>query len=290
MKFGRHYRLTIQMNDKEEAIVIEPPFTIQFNIERNTYATLNTMTLLIYNLGKETRGRILHDAFDTANLRTVILEVGYDELATVFIGNIQQAGSQRQGANIITSINAWDGGFDTVNSTTFTTLSAGATIGDVLRTLAGHFPNINQGVLSGPEATFSRPVIFDGNTFEQLKKYSNFKTFIDLNTVHVLQDNEVLVAPNIDVIDPSTGLLETPRRDEAFLSITTLLEPRIIMGQAISLESTVAQAYNGQYKVIGVSHEGVISEAIGGQCISRFNLLMGNQLYGKYLEVSATRN
>ncbi|TDE17721.1 baseplate hub protein [Dyadobacter psychrotolerans] len=287
MKFGRQYRLTLEMDDGQQAIIIEPPFTLQFSVERNALASLNAATLIIYNLSEITRGRILHDRFDTTKLRTVILEVGYETLATIFVGTIRSAGSMRQGSNIITTVIADDGGFDTTNTLSFETIQAGATIGDVVKTLIGDFPNVNQGVVSGMDAKLSRPVVLDGNTWEQIKKYTKLSAFIDLNKVHVIQDNEVIIG-ELDVIDSSTGLLETPRREESYLSVTTLLEPRIIIGQAISLESTIAPVYNGQYKVIGASHQGIISEAIGGQCQSRFSLLMGNQLYGAYKTVAET--
>jgi len=281
MKFGRHYRLTIEMNDGQNAIVIEPPFTIQFNVDRSNLSSLNQASIIIYNLSEITRGRILHDRFDYTNFRTIILEVGYEELATIFVGTLRQAGSQRQGSNIVTMINADDGGFDTTNTLTFTTLQAGTTIGNIVKTIVGGFPNLNQGVISGLDAKITRPVVLDGNSWDQIKKYTNLRSFIDMGKVYHLNDNEVIIG-DLDVIDPSTGLLETPRRDEAFLQLTTLLEPRLIIGQLVSLESNVAPVYNGQYKVIGISHQGIISEAIGGQCTTKVNLLMGNQLYGEY--------
>ena len=63
MKFGRNYRLTIEVEDGE-AVVIEPPITVQFNVVRNTMASLNHMQLSIYNLSEETQSKIFKDRFN----------------------------------------------------------------------------------------------------------------------------------------------------------------------------------------------------------------------------------
>jgi len=46
--------------------------------------------------------------------------------------------------------------------------------------------------------------------------------------------------------------------------------------------------YNGQYKVIGMVHSGIISEAVGGSCTSRFNLLLGSRYFGRLKTVGQT--
>lgn len=285
MKFQRRYKLTIDMKEDGGQIIIEPPFTIQFNIERSILASLNTMQLTIYNLSELTRGRISQDRFINPNYYPVKLEAGYDDMATVFSGNLMRANSMRQGSNIVTLIDAMDGGFDTVNTMSFKTIQKDTTVGELLKILIGDFPNLNQGVLSPNTQKFQRPVVINGNTLEQIKKYSDGQYFIDSEKVNVLAGDEVLVG-DIPLINDSTGLLETPQRDGAFLSATTLFEPRIIIGQAIELQSTVMPLYNGQYKVVGASHQGIISEAVNGQCQSRFNLLLGQAYFGAFKTVT----
>lgn len=277
-KFGRTYKITINPNDGSDLLTIELPFTMQFSVVRGIGANLNTANILIYNLGENTRRRIFQDRFNLSTRRTITLEAGYgDELSKVFEGDIYQANSARQGSNIITVIVARDGGFDTVSTKSSFTLSGG-TERELLERLIGDFPNLNQGVIGAGENNFIRPVVIDGNTWERLQTYTNYKAFIDLGQVNILNDNQARQGL-VPVINSATGLLETPRKDNASLSVKTLFEPRIIMGQIIEIQSDILPVYDGQYKVTGVKHQGIISNAVGGDCSSQFDVLLGGQLF-----------
>lgn len=295
IKFGRNYRLTIQSNgDDPSDIVIEYPLTVQFDITRGAMASLNSMNLVIYNLSETTRRQIFQDRFGYYDgvsgqlaYRRVILEAGYgQDLSIVFQGNLFEASSARQGSNILTFIDARDGGFDVATTKTFATYAKGTQIRDLLLTLMSQFQNLNQGEVGNIEGEFKRPVVIDGNTLAFMQLYSNNNTFIDLEKIHVLGDNEVIEGI-VPLISDETGLLETPRRDDAYLTVTTLFEPRILMSQIIKLESTINPIYNGQYKVIGVKHSGIISGSVSGECKSTFGLLLDGQLFGKFNVVTS---
>lgn len=286
MKFHRLYQLTVQTFDKQDNIIIEPPFTIQFNIERSAMASINSMDLRLYNLKPETRNRLQHDRFRFDVYQKIELRAGYGgDLPLIFSGNIFQANSYREGSNIVTCIDARDGAFDTTTQRTFTTLQQGTTVKEAVTTLIKQFPNLQIGKIGDIQGTPARPIVLDGNTYDLIKRYtagSNFVPFIDLGKVNVLDGKEVITG-FLPVLDADSGLLETPRRDDGFLTVTTLFEPRVIVGQIIKLVSTIQNpVYNGDYKVIGVNHQGVISEAVSGHCRSSFALLLGNQFYGAY--------
>lgn len=283
MKFGRNYRLTIEVEDGE-AVVIEPPITVQFNVVRNTMASLNHMQLSIYNLSEETQSKIFKDRFNISQKVRIVFQAGYDSLSTVFIGTMFQASSSRAGTDIITNIDARDGGFDTSGTLTNTTIEGG-TLKDVIRALAGDFQDITVAEIGGEDKEFRRPVVLVGNTYGLIRQYTNNSAFVDLEELKVLDDGEATIGV-VPLINSETGLLETPRREDAYLTITTLFEPRIAMGQILEIESSVNKAYDGQYKVIGVTHSGTISGAVGGECTSEFNLLVGSQLFGGFKVVS----
>lgn len=284
-KSGRKYRLTIQSNEDNEAIVIENPITIQFNINRSTMASLNSMRLQIYNLSEKTRKQIFQDRFNPKVYKKIILQAGYNQLSTIFSGNIFQANSSRNGVNIITYIDARDGGFDTVSTISNKTLSGDLSYRDVIKNLIGDFSNIKEGNLSEIEGTARRPVVLDGNTFQLIKKYSDDKAFIDLEKISILNDNDTITG-ELPLINSDSGLLGTPKRDDSYLTIDTIFEPRIIMGQLLEVNSSVAPEYDGQYKVIGVTHSGIISEAVNGSATSKFNLLVGSQLFGGFNNIA----
>jgi len=284
MKFGRRYRLTIEGADGASDVVIELPFTMKFNIQRSSFATINSASIQIFNLSLETRDLIFKDRFDFNFYRRVTLEAGYSELEVIFTGSLYVANSVRQGVDVITNIIARDGMYDVLNTNTFKTYAAGTTIRDVVTDLIGGFPNLQQGEIGVIDGDFKRGVSINGSTYDALNTYTNNQVFIDNELVYALNGNEVIEG-DLLVLNADTGLLETPKRDDAFIVVTSLFEPRVTIGQMIEIQSVIAPIYDGQYKVIGIQHEGTISEAVGGQCTSSFNLLVEGQLYGKFVTV-----
>jgi len=279
MKFGRNYRLTVETNSGAP-IVIEPPFTVQFNVKRNTMSSLNSMQIAIFNLSKTARDQIFQDRFNPKEYKRIVFQAGYGTLSTIFIGNIFQAHSTRQGADIITMIDARDGGFDTTATLTSRSVTGGS-VQDVVRSLVSDFENLEEGTIAGVDGEFRRPVVLDGNTFELIKKYTNDRVFVDLEQVNVLAENQATVGV-VPLIKSDTGLLGTPKREDAYLTIDTLFEPQITIGQVLEIQSQVTSVYDGQFKVIGLNHSGVISESVGGDAKSTFNLLVGSQLFGGF--------
>ena len=283
MKFGRRYRITIELDDGQ-SLIIEPPLTIKFNIQRSSMATTNMMVLEIFNLSELNRSDIFQDRFNFINQKKIIVEAGYASLSTVFIGSIFQASSARVGTDIVTNIVARDGFGDTRNTFTSATFPAGFSFQDLFKQLIGDFPNLVEGKIGNIEGTFKRPVTVNGNTFEIINTYSEGRTFVDLDEINVIKGEEVIEG-NIPAFNTETGLLETPRREGSYMTVTTLFEPAIIMSQLIEFNSAILPEFNGQYKVIGVHHQGTISEAVSETCKSTFNLLLGEQLYNKRYEV-----
>lgn len=283
MKFQRNYRLTVQADDGE-LITIESPLTLNFSIERSTMSSINSAQMTVLNLSKKVRSRIFQDRFGNVQYKRVVLQAGYGkQLSTVFIGNIFQANSFRNGNDIVTFIDARDGGFDTTGSITSRTVEGG-TVKETVSSLIAEFDNVTEGKIGTIEGEFKKPVVLDGNTFELIKKYTKGRAFIDLEELNVLGDNEVIEG-DVPLLTSANGLLSTPRREDAYLTVETIFEPRIVMGQLLGIKSDIASEFDGQYKVIGVKHQGVISGAVGGECKSTFELLVGSQLFGEFTTV-----
>lgn len=285
MRFGRNYRLTIETNDGN-AIVIEPPLTIDFTLERSTLSSLNSAQIQVYNLSEKSRSRIFQDRFTQRpdGYKRVVLQAGYGKLNTIFRGNIFQATSTRQGADILTYIDARDGAFDAERGFTSRTETPKNTK-ELVQQLLGDFENVTEGTITDTGTEFNRPVTLNGNTFDLINKYTNGKAYIDLEQVNVLDDNEVIEGV-LPLITSETGLLATPKRENAYLSIETMFRPEITIAQLLEVRSSVNSAYDGQYKVIGLQHRATISEAVGGEARSRFDLLVGSQLFGEFNKVS----
>lgn len=280
IKFGRNYRITIDPKDGGPVIIVTLPFTIKFWVQRNTYSDLNNLTIDIYNLSEANRNRIFQDRYDIGVVqsdgsfvgRQIKFEAGYSTLYQIYEGTIFQASSARENTEIVTRISALSGNFDVATTQTYQTISGSQTMGQVFEALIGEFPSLEVGAIGDFPITRPRPWVINGNVYEWLKQTSGQGVFIDNNKVFVLKPTEVL-AGEIVAINDASGLLETPRRDDGFLSVTTLLEAGINVGQRIAISSSVQKVYNGNYKVAGIQHQGTISEAENGTCRSVFSLI-----------------
>lgn len=292
-KFGRNYRLTIFPLDGGAPIIVTMPFTLNFRMQVDIGAELNRLELEVYNLSEANRQRIYQDRFVLGNYfdaagqpvldaqgndisqHNIVLELGYGTLYQVFYGRIFRASSAREGTNIVTRIEAFEGNPDVAGTQTFTTLQSGQTLGSVVKFLIGQFPNLTLGAVGDLPQVFHRPVVLNGNTWELLKRYSNDNVYISQGKVYVMKEYEVLDVTAI--MNAETGLLETPRRDEGMLILTTLMEAGIRLNQMVQLESIIQKEYNGTYKVNTIIHQGTISGAVSGNCRSIFKLLAQNQ-------------
>ena len=233
-KFGRNFRLTIDPADGKPPILITMPFTIQFWLQRNTQSDLNRLSIDVFNLSEDNRKRIFQDRFDLTQYKTIIFEAGYSTLYRIFSGRIYEASTARAGTNLITRIEARDGLYDVSKSQVFTTLNPPQTLGSVLRYLASQFTNLSIGAIGDFSQPITRPAALNGSTWDLLRKYSDSQVYIDNGKIYVLRESEATSA-NIYTINDATGLLETPRRDEGFLTVTTLLETGINMAQLVNL-------------------------------------------------------
>ena len=298
-KFQRNYHITIDTEVSQEftffrgtqwqrtkkweelaKVEITMPFTIDFDINRNIMSGANTSKVTIYNLNSDTRKKIYKDRYLTAQYKGIVIRAGYgmektpELLPIIFKGNLKQAYSRREGTEYKTEIEAYDGGFAFVNANGSANYTAGSSQNTVLDALVKMLPFVNKGAIGDFKQTLPRGNSISGNLVEQLQQITNNNFFIDNEKAYCLLPNEYLEG-DIQVIKPETGLLESPLREETYLKIKTLFEPRVRVGQLISLESVTNTEFNGLYKVMGFRHHGTISATQGGTCETEMTLYYG---------------
>lgn len=284
-KFMRNYRLTIRPINGSPEIVITMPTTVNINCTRALLGGMNTLSLDIYNLSSDRRRNIYQDpsvigTYEMPSTSTVpvinniLLEAGYGSLMhQMFYGHILWADSWRQGTNIITHIEATSALPDIGGAQIQITLKPPPiTVAQVLTYLVNQFPNLKLGAIGNFPAILNKPVTLNGMAWNLLRQYAAPATpFIDNGKIYILNNNEV--TGGVFVIDDATGILETPRRENQTLFVTTLLETGVeLMGQMVQLNSSVNPFYNGIFKVLGVQHNGMISGAVCGKMTSTFYL------------------
>lgn len=277
-KFSPAYKLTWISKESGETLNFALPFTVQFSISRSTMASLNSSQFKLYNLNRQTRSKLFQDRYDMSitKRKQLVFQAGYETLSTLFIGDVFEAFSSRQGTEILTLMDCVDGAIDTGETLTNKTIQKDTDIKNVLTGLISEFSTLTEGSIGTIDGTIKRPVTLEGNTFDLIKTYSNNQAFIDLGKVNILKDTETIPGSLLSITS-ETGLLNVPRRRGGLIEIDTIFEPRITIGQILEIHSKIQPEYDGQYKVVGLNHTGIISPVVCGDRKSKFTLLIGSK-------------
>lgn len=293
-KFNPHYELTVTYweNGQTAISTITDPISIRFNISKDTFQSSNTAHITVYNMDIRTREGLYQDRllFNQEKTKTVTLSAGYgNELTLVCFGYIQQCSSTRQGNDIVTEIDVMDP--DILTQYTSKTFKAGTQKKEAyLNMLREGLPNIEEGEgTQSIDGAFEINTVFDGFSFYMINQITGDHTFIDDGKLHTLYDHQTIGNYGVYYISSETGMLATPVRQDGILQIKMLFEPTIKIGQLVEVKTETAynrsatdptrSAFDGQYKVIGLTHDCSISQSEGGSRITTLNLL-----YLEYLQ------
>ena len=292
MKRQRLYRLTIQIPETEEIIILQSPLTAQINISYKVGAKANTCDINIKGLGRENRNKIFKDVMLPSIYMPITVEAGYDNnLTLLFSGNIMWAYSEREFPTVSTKIHAWSGGYDIINSRSHITLSKSQGVGDILKILTKDFKYVTTGELgsiASNDARF-RGCNLNGKTIDLINRYAYDRALIHNDKLYILNDNEVIQG-TIDLINSSTGLLGTPKKQDNLLEIDTIFEPNLTILQMVKVESDILPLYNGQYKVTGLVHDLFISEVECGKAVTKLTCVLPNAVVNQYQGFNLVQN
>lgn len=287
-KWIRNYRLT-WIKKGEDPIVVQYPITIEFSVRRENLSQGGEGNFLIMNLGKETRQKMQKHFNDPPGDAVVKLEAGYgNNLSVIFNGTVRWANSHRPegSVNFVTQINGFDYGTVPNNSNDqFTVTGKDASQASVIRRLCGCLKIVDEnlnyvpipiGAIGTFDETEQTKYSLCGSAWEELKKVSGRRCYIDNGRVYVLNDNDVLEGAEI-VVSSDSGLLGTPKIDQNQLIIETIFEPAVRVGGTIKIKSQALEDQNGTYKIISIQHSGTISGAVSGKCKTKIVMMVGRQ-------------
>lgn len=278
-KWNRNYILSVQV-EGNRWLDISLPFTMDFKISRNTFATANTGRFTIMNLSEGTRRQIYKDRYKFDLYKGIELRAGYGEkkelLPLIFKGNIKQAYSKKERVDYITEIEAYDGGFAFQNGRSSRSFSAGTSDKQILKSFIEDLPAIEYGKIGTFTGSLPRGNAMQGVTTDLIKSIADGNFFIDNEKAYCMQEEECFRG-NITEINSASGLLGSPQREETLLTFKMLFEPRLQVGQYVHLTSETEKLFNGSYKVIGIEHSGTISDAVSGKCQTKVSLFYGTK-------------
>jgi hypothetical protein len=284
-KWQRKYILQIEGTDGKTYEISSNPdlLTLEISIVRNNLASANIAHFRLYNLNRDTRDAIFKDYFTPSDFRAITLRAGYETepvLPIIFNGNLKSVQSFREEGmvNVITEIEAYDFSFAMSNSYSSWNKKAGASKQDVVNSLANDIVQngrVNLGKISEFPGDHPRGFVAMGNTWSLLQTETEKHCYIDNGKLYCLQDTDC-IAGDIAEISSDTGLLGSPRRYESYLKAEMLFEPRLNVGQQVRINSQAQKRFNGTYKITGIAHQGVISDAVSGKCKTIVSILLGS--------------
>lgn len=302
LKFGRNYRMKIKIgkvvveNKKvmprwDEEIEITYPLTVNFQITRAQYSNMNTAHFEIYNLSETTRSKIYKDKYMTEKVIRVEFYAGYgtdtQNLPLCFAGDVFDCFSDKRGGdpNIKTEMTCNVALLGRQKGYINQTFAAETKPLTIIQTLC-NAASLQLGNSDSEYIAKMEPLIEDtpfvGNVIDVLQDYVAGHAYIDssmdIDKVWILDKKDVLPQKYYLTIDDSS-ILGTPKRRDVCIVIDMLFEPRLVENQAIELKSRTASFFNGIYKIIGFTHQGTISGAVGGNCQTTALLEIGENKF-----------
>lgn len=287
IKLGRNYNLRIANDDSPFGTFLEvtPPFTMEFDVTRNTLSSANVAQIRIYNLAAASRNKARFNISNYGTYRQVILKAGYgDDMAEIFRGNISQAWSYREGVDWITQIECYDGGFGFVNGFASFNAVAGDTNADNIRKAMAAIPHTTVGAIGNYSSPLPMGNAYNGNPVNLLRELTGEGFFTDLEKNYALQNDEYFISEDETlVINSGSGLLGTPLLEQSIVRINMILEPRLKIGTSVIIDSSTGVEFNGRYKIIGVKHRGIISDVVSGDAVTTGEFYYSKLLTGRPL-------
>lgn len=250
--FNRAYILKATKGTQE--ITIQPPFRLQFQCNKSTEGdALNKLQCTVYGLKESTRGIFQRDD-DADSLVKIELSVGYDgTIKRLFIGDLHRGGSGLTSNGFVTSFESQDGGHDYLNSYTATTVSGKE---NAIDAIISDMPNTTKGkITAAPELV--RPKVLMGASSKLIEDLTGDgeSFYIDEGKINIVKSDEV-VSNYTPVVSPETGLITTPEVEGLKRTFETMLNPFIILGGKLSLQSSIDPKANGVCKVTSIAYNG----------------------------------
>ena len=274
-KFGRNYSIEIGTLDGK-SLTFKLPVTIEFDINRNSMQSLNTSEFTLYNLSPEHRRLLQKNQFNFASKRYITFVAGYaGNISVAYTGEVLECNSYRQGVDYLTNISCQDAVAGIFDGSVQETFPAGLTRKKAIEKLAKSMPGVKLGAIGdGYDGVLNRGISMDGKAYTILQQLSDGTTFIDNGKVNILRPEEYIEIDGPDtVIDASYGLLETPVREGTYLNLLMVFEPRLIVGQKVTLKSSTETWMNGDFRLISLHHSGMISDSVCGDAKTGVGLL-----------------
>lgn len=259
------------------------PLTAEFAIGRSVTAYVNSAQVTIYGLDETKRNLLKKDrVLDENKYIKMIINAGYEYASsTLYIGAVNECYSVRQGGEteFRTVIDASDSLLDVYSTQTNQSFEAGT---DSLTIVKNITSDLSELKLGGVSENIDLPIpkrgsIYNGKTLDVLRDLADTSLVIDNGYVFLLDlEKDVIESLGTLRVDCDYGLLGTPRKRNNYLSCDLIFEPAASLCQKCELISSTDTSLNTTYKIMGVSHNGIISGSKDGTMTTTIDLYAGD--------------
>jgi hypothetical protein len=238
---------TIPIVEDDKAVTT---LRVAFNITKDSNRDPNKAEITLYNLNLAHRQ--LFQQYADVELQTwpVTVEAGYiGTRQLIFLGDIQNVSSHKEGVTWITTIQASDGGKKYASARFNQSFGPGSSVVTVLSAVILAFGigpgNAIKQIAKSPRGftTFAKGVVVSGRISDILDKYISsvgYQWSIQDNQLQVLQPSQATGEPVV-LLNQYTGLIGSPEMSEkGKITFRSLLQGSIKPGRRLAIESNTA--------------------------------------------------
>lgn len=291
-KLNRFYRAEFQIGKTDNGKItktpykkftISYPYTLQLNTKVGFYSTSAQAELNFYNIPQAFQKDLWKDTYERQKWIKVQLYAGYGiKQVLIFSGYVMKGYTYRKGGDtdFITELECSAAPDLFSTSQVNVTLDGGTSGKNIYLQLLDGVTDCGVGYISKKVDSIKRATPFIGNVFNVINEtFSKYNVFVDeQGLLNVLADNEVKADETL-TITAESGLLGSPRRQEAVTLVEMLFEPNAKAGMLVNVLSDSMPDLNRTYQVLEVTHTGIISNSECGKLITKMWLSMGKNVF-----------
>lgn len=220
----------------------------RFDIDKTAVGSSNKSKIEIFNLSSQSRTLI-------SKGYSIKLTAGYNGLnQTLFVGNIVNVQSGRDGPDIITSMECGDGEQSIIFATFDKSYPAQSTLVQIVQDLANAM-GVGAGIALGiPSVVYNKGFVASGTVSDSLNKLlanQNLEWHVQNGNLNIIPQGAYNGQSAI-VVSQNTGMIGVPSDNLDFVQFSNLLNPKLVPGALIQLISENV-SLNG-FKTIRRSH------------------------------------
>lgn len=214
-----------------------------FNVESTSVAASNKAKIDIYNISQESRN------FLEQKDLIVILKAGYqDNTSTIFFGDVIRREVNRNGPDIPVTLECGDA--ENILGTAHIEIGFGPGITNVqIIEQAAAKLLLSSGIQKGVKTVqYQNGFTFSGLVTDLLKQLTE-----EVGVEHLIRNGELVILPILEtddqeavLITQNTGLIGFPTKTIDGLQFTSLLNPELMPGRAVKVES---KQFQGEFGV-----------------------------------------